>query len=57
MRTNEVHFSPEWKRQIGYRDEEIPDRFEEWQNRVHPEDLDRVLQKILGYPLVDSNSR
>ncbi|HLA79397.1 MAG TPA: PAS domain S-box protein [Vicinamibacteria bacterium] len=44
--TNHVHFSPEWKRQIGYQDHEIADDFEEWRTRVHPEDLDRTLEAI-----------
>ncbi|EIC20546.1 PAS domain S-box protein [Thiorhodovibrio frisius] len=37
--TNRVYFSPRWKELIGYRDEEIPNRFEEWVERVHPDDL------------------
>ncbi len=37
-----VYFSPEWKRQLGYEDHEIPNRIEEWESRVHPEDLPRV---------------
>ena len=27
---DELYLSPEWKRQIGYEDEELPNRFEEW---------------------------
>jgi PAS domain S-box-containing protein len=46
LQTNEVYFSPEWKRQIGYRDDEIPNRFDEWQNRVHPDDLAATLKTI-----------
>ena len=37
-----VYFSPEWKRQLGYEDYEILNRIEEWESRVHPEDLARV---------------
>ena len=44
LRTNHVYYSPEWKRQIGYADDEISDDFNEWQSRLHPEDLDRALQ-------------
>ncbi|MBK5970017.1 MULTISPECIES: PAS domain S-box protein [Thiorhodovibrio] len=41
--TNKVRYSAEWKRQIGYADDEIGDGFEEWQSRVHPDDLDKAL--------------
>ena len=44
-----VYYSPEWKRQIGYRDEEITNSFEEWQSRVHPEDLGPALRKVAAY--------
>jgi PAS domain S-box-containing protein len=46
LATNHVHYSPEWKGQIGYEDAEIGDGFEEWQSRVHPEDLAPTLKKI-----------
>ena len=44
--TNEVYFSPEWKGQLGYADAEIPNRFDEWQQRVHPEDLKGALTAV-----------
>jgi PAS domain S-box-containing protein len=44
--TNLVYFSPEWKSQIGYADDELSDRFEEWQSRVHPDDLEPTLEKV-----------
>lgn len=37
--TNKVRYSREWKSQIGYREDEIGDDFEEWRCRVHPDDL------------------
>ncbi len=49
LRTNEVYYSPEWKRQIGYEDSEIANEFEEWRKRVHPDDLDRVLRRVEAY--------
>jgi PAS domain S-box-containing protein len=49
LRTNEVYFSPEWKKQIGYEIDEISNDFSEWQNRVHPDDLDRMLETIKSY--------
>ena len=46
LRTNHVYYSPEWKRQLGYADNEISDTFREWEGRLHPEDLERALQTI-----------
>jgi PAS domain S-box-containing protein len=39
LTTNRIYFSPRWKELIGHRDDEIPNRFEEWAARVHPDDL------------------
>ncbi|MBX2975420.1 MAG: PAS domain S-box protein [Ignavibacteriaceae bacterium] len=46
IRTNEVYFSPQWKKMIGYEDDEIQNNFEEWQNKLHPEDMHRVFTHI-----------
>ena len=45
---NQVYFSPEWKRQLGYDPDEIPSRYEEWRDRLHPEDRESVLPNIRG---------
>ena len=47
--TNEVYFSPEWKAQIGHADDEISNRFEEWESRVHPDDLPSIMAKLRAY--------
>ncbi len=44
IRANEVYLSPEWKGQLGYQDEELPNRLETWKERVHPSDLDVLLR-------------
>ena len=49
LKSNSVYFSPEWKSQIGYRDDEISDSFEEWQSRVHPDDLEPTLHAVQGF--------
>jgi diguanylate cyclase (GGDEF)-like protein/PAS domain S-box-containing protein len=36
--TNEVYFSLQWKSMLGYAENEIADKLEEWDKRVHPED-------------------
>lgn len=41
--TNEVYFSREWEQQLGFEDHESPNRFEEWQLRLDPENLGRTL--------------
>ena len=43
LAANRAYYSPEWKAQIGYADAEIIDTVEEWQSRVHPDDLDATL--------------
>jgi PAS domain S-box-containing protein len=42
--TNDAYLSPEWKRQLGYADQEIPNRYEEWLIRLHPDDRAATLQ-------------
>lgn len=37
-RTDEVYLSPEWKAQLGYRDEEMASQAAEWRSRLHPEE-------------------
>lgn len=43
LQTNKVHFSKEWKNQIGYTESEISDDSAEWESRLHPEDLPAIL--------------
>ncbi|MEW6306880.1 MAG: response regulator [Verrucomicrobiota bacterium] len=49
LQGNTVWFSPEWKRQIGYADDEISNHFEEWQSRVHPDDLEQAVATVRAY--------
>src|SRR5436189_4016801 len=42
-RTGEIYYSPRWKSILGYEDHEIAQRIEEWEQRLHPEDRERVL--------------
>ncbi len=47
--TNKVFYSAEWKRQIGYADEEVGDDIEEWRSRIHPDDLPRTTEHIQAH--------
>ncbi|HUR33265.1 MAG TPA: PAS domain-containing protein [Vicinamibacterales bacterium] len=49
LHSNRVRYSPEWKHQIGFADDEISDDFEEWRTRVHPDDLDRCLTAVQAF--------
>jgi len=49
LRTRKVYYSPEWKAQLGYTEDEISDRYEEWESRLHPDDRERVLGALREY--------
>jgi diguanylate cyclase (GGDEF)-like protein/PAS domain S-box-containing protein len=46
LRTNSVYYSPRWKGMLGYQEDEIADTPEEWLNRIHEADRERVKQRI-----------
>ncbi|MBK5292603.1 MAG: PAS domain S-box protein [Acidobacteriia bacterium] len=46
LHTNQVVYSPEWKRQIGFEEHEISNDYLEWQTRVHPDDLGPALARV-----------
>jgi PAS domain S-box-containing protein len=46
LNTNRVHYSAEWKRQLGHAEHEITDDFAEWESRVHPDDLAPALARV-----------
>ena len=49
VQTGEVFFSARWKTMRGFEDHEIKNHVDEWRSRIHPDDLDRVLQSIDAY--------
>ncbi|MFN8464050.1 MAG: PAS domain S-box protein [Caldilineaceae bacterium] len=49
LNTNKVHYSTEWKRQLGCEEHEIGDEFYEWEQRIHPDDLPGELARMQQY--------
>ena len=45
LQTGEVHYSTLYKQMLGYADAEFPGRMEEWEKRVHPDDIELLLEK------------
>jgi diguanylate cyclase (GGDEF)-like protein/PAS domain S-box-containing protein len=46
---NVVHFSPRWKAMLGYQESQIGNRPEEWFDRIHDADRERVKQEIAAH--------
>lgn len=42
LQTNRMHYSHQWKQQLGYADDEIGDSLDEWERRLHPDDRERA---------------
>ena len=49
IQSGTVFFSPRWKAMRGFEEHEITSHVEEWQSRIHSDDLDRVLQNLEAY--------
>lgn len=48
-KTNEVFFSKQWKAMLGYKEDEIANKFEEWDKRLHPEDRKNTHDDLKKY--------
>ena len=42
LKTNEVFFSTQWKKMLGFEENEISGSLQEWDKRVHPDDKKRT---------------
>jgi diguanylate cyclase (GGDEF)-like protein/PAS domain S-box-containing protein len=45
----QLYFSPRWKEQIGYTDDELLNTFETWESRLHPDEREEVMRKLQAY--------
>jgi len=51
LESNEIYYSPAWKRMIGYEDHELPNNFSIWENFTDPEDVKKsweMQQKLIS---------
>lgn len=46
--TNEIYFSKEWKKMLGYEDDEVSNTLEFWDKNVHPDDKEKAYEDILN---------
>lgn len=43
---DKVYYSPIWKSILGYNKDEISEDLKEWHQRIHPDDIDDVIQNL-----------
>lgn len=46
LRNNEVVLSDRWKESLGYEVHEIRDHFDEWKDRIHPDDMEGIMKSL-----------
>jgi len=44
-----VYYSPRWKMQLGFEDNELANEFKTWQSLLHPDDYDRMHQEVNAF--------
>ncbi len=49
IQTNQVSYSKRWQEMFGLADTEMGNSFDEWVQRVHPEDIQRVTTNLHAY--------
>ncbi len=51
LETNDIYYSPGWKKMLGYADDELPNDFSVWEKNTDPEDLKKsweLQQKLIA---------
>ncbi|MEM9004696.1 MAG: PAS domain S-box protein [Cyanobacteria bacterium P01_F01_bin.86] len=49
VETNEVFYSPRFKQMLGYEDHEFANQTDEWERRVHPDDIEPVFAAVQAH--------
>ncbi len=47
--SGEIYFSPRYQTMLGYKDDEMPGRVEDWIELIHPDDRTRALDALHSY--------
>lgn len=46
LQSGELFLSDRWKTMLGYQPDEISNQFSEWETRIHPDDVEKVMQEV-----------
>ena len=49
LETDEVYYSPRCKTMLGYAENELENHLDTWSEMVHPDDKERILDKVRDY--------
>ncbi|MCG8044424.1 MAG: EAL domain-containing protein [Candidatus Thiodiazotropha endolucinida] len=49
LQSNEIYFSPRWKRMLGYEDHELPNEFSTWESLIDDKDRERSWEMLTDY--------
>ena len=49
VKTGDIYVAPNLKAMLGYTDEEIPNRMEDWASHVHPDDANMIMAKATAH--------
>ncbi|MGE0020893.1 MAG: PAS domain S-box protein [Draconibacterium sp.] len=49
IETNEVFYSEQWKKMIGYSDDELKNEFSTWVDHLHPDERESNIQSVENY--------
>jgi len=49
IKTNETYYSANWKKMLGYKEEEIKNEFSEWERLLFVEDKEKVKNYVINY--------
>ncbi|MDV7186589.1 PAS domain S-box protein [Lutibacter sp. TH_r2] len=49
IKEDKMFYSKQWKKQIGYNEDELENNLQTWENNLHPDDCDRSIKAVDNY--------